>query len=117
MKKVLGLGMSACLSLALLGAYLGTGAVNAQAAGAASMAAQGRWDNEPSGMSEIEKRGFHDGVEGAHKDYGNHRSFDVHNREEFRHPRGAGHEKDLYRNAFERGYAVAVDHINHEHRW
>ena len=59
-----------------------------------------------------EQRGFYDGMEGAQRDFGNHRRPDVNNREEYRNPddiRGwARHE---YREGFRRGYYLGVRQI------
>ena len=58
------------------------------------------------------RRGFHDGVEGARKDYQNHRPPNVNNRDEYRNPHFiAPPDRHDYREGFRRGYAVAVSHI------
>ena len=74
------------------------------------------WDAPPAEYDEVSRLGFHDGVEGARKDFGNHRSPDPHNREEFRHPHVKDRDKDAYRSAFERGYQVGWDHVQQERR-
>jgi ribosome modulation factor len=74
--------------------------------------AHGPWEGPPSEYSDIQRRGFHDGIEGARKDYQNHRPPNVENRDEYRHPNNV--PRDLrhdYRDAFRRGYQVGVDHI------
>src|SRR5882757_3701249 len=73
---------------------------------------QGGWDTPPQEYREIERRGFHDGLEGARKDYDNHRPPATSNRDEFRHPDVPGRDRAAYRNAFARGYRVGWDHIN-----
>ena len=73
------------------------------------------WDTPPSEYDEISRKGFHDGIEGARKDYENHRRPDPHNRDEFRHPSVPHHDRETYRQAFERGYQVGVDHMMHGH--
>ena len=71
------------------------------------------WDRMPRGFSDIQRRGFHDGIEGAKKDYDNHRRPDVNNRDEYRHPDDVPREMwDPYRDAFRRGYYAAVNHLN-----
>ncbi len=75
-------------------------------------AAPGRWDVIPSAYNQIQRRGFLDGMEGARKDYGNHRRPDVNNRDEFRHPDDV--PRDLwgaYREAFRRGYSQTMSHL------
>ena len=74
------------------------------------------WDEAPAEFDEISRKGFHDGVEGARKDFGNHRAPDPHNRDEFRHPHVRDRDKEAYRHGFERGYQVGWDHISHEQR-
>jgi len=73
---------------------------------------QGGWDAPPQDFQdEVRRNGFQDGIEGARKDYENHRAPNVNNRDEFRHPhvpRGARHD---YREGFRRGYDVGVQHM------
>jgi ribosome modulation factor len=70
------------------------------------------WTRVPDDYrSDMARRGYHDGIEGARKDFENHRQPNVNNREEYRHPdvpHGARHE---YREAFQRGYQRGVENI------
>jgi hypothetical protein len=76
------------------------------------------WTQYPDDYhSDISRRAFHDGVEGARRDFENHRSPNVENRDEFRHPPVGGHERHEYREAFRRGYEVGVEHIYRGHRY
>ena len=84
------------------------------AASPVAMYGQEPWETPPAEFDEVSRLGFHDGVEGARKDFGNHRSPDPHNRDEFRHPHVKGRDKEAYRRGFERGYQVGWDHITHE---
>ncbi len=65
----------------------------------------------PSEYTDIQKRGFHDGMEGARKDYENHRRPDVNNRDEYRHPNVPRELRHEYREGFERGYDAGVRHM------
>ena len=78
---------------------------------------RGGWDAPPGEFrAEIQQRGFRDGIEGARRDFQNHRSPNVNRRDEFRHPEGVpGPLRDQYRQAFRRGYDVAVRRMT-EHR-
>lgn len=69
------------------------------------------WDAPPQELNEIQRRGFHDGLEGAHRDFDNHRRPDVNNRDEYRHPHLAPEEREAYREGFRRGYQVGVRHL------
>ena len=71
----------------------------------------GGWDNTPSAFNEAQRRGFHDGIEGARKDYENHRRPDVNNRDEYRHPNVSRDLRHDYREGFERGYDDGVRHL------
>ncbi len=71
------------------------------------------WEAPPPEFQEVERRGFHDGIEGARKDFGNHRPPSVENRDEYRHPPVSGADRRAYRQAFRRGYQAGVDHIYH----
>ena len=68
------------------------------------------WDAPPSEFNDIQRRGYHEGIEGARKDHENHRKPDPKNRDEYRHPHDipAG-LRDSYREAFVRGYAKGVN--------
>lgn len=57
------------------------------------------------------RRGFEDGMEGAIKDFGNHRRPDPNNRDEFRHPPVPGPLREDYRDGFRRGYRQAMSDL------
>ena len=48
------------------------------------------WDAPPGELREFQRRGFLDGVQGAERDFQNHRIWNVNNRDEFRHPQVPG---------------------------
>jgi hypothetical protein len=69
-----------------------------------------------SGQHEAEEawehRGFYDGIEGAERDFRNHRRPDVNNREEYRDPDSIpGWARHEYREGFRRGYYLRVRQI------
>lgn len=106
------------LSLTLLA---GTAAASAQYFGPPAPPqayGQGGWDAPPPEFREAMRRGFHDGVEGARKDYENHRRPTPENRDEYRNPKFiAPPERRDYREGFRRGYEVAVRHIYGDRGW
>ena len=65
----------------------------------------------PQELREIERQGFHDGIEGARRDFENHRRPDVDNRDEFRRPPVPPASWEEYRHGFRRGYQVGVEHL------
>lgn len=69
------------------------------------------WEIPPGEFNDIQRRGFHDGIEGARKDYGNHRHPDVDNREEYRSPDLPPNLREPYRAAFRRGYQMSASHL------
>ena len=70
------------------------------------------WDAVPPEFREVQQRGFHDGVEGARKDFENHRQPNVNNRDEFRHPNFIQRpDRRDYRFGFQRGYETAARHL------
>ena len=70
------------------------------------------WTRSPDQYrSDIGRRGFHDGIEGARRDFQNHRPPNVNNRDEYRHPNVGGQARHEYREAFRRGYQVGVQNI------
>lgn len=72
---------------------------------------RGGWDAPPGELNEIQRRGFHDGIEGARRDFDNHRRPDVNNRDEYRHPHLPPEEREAYRDGFRRGYRMGVRHL------
>ena len=118
MKRMSGVFMAAAVASVCL---MGTINQPAQAAGIAGGTAMGfgqygpppgeEWNVPPREYDEVSRKGFHDGVEGARKDAGNHRRPDVNNRDEFRHPDVHGRDKEAYRRAFENGYRLGVQHF------
>ena len=77
------------------------------------------WDAPPNEFDALRRQGFQDGIEGAHKDFDNHRRPDVNNREEYRRPHLPPEQRETYREGFRRGYQVAIDHMmggrDHDH--
>lgn len=69
------------------------------------------WDRPPAEFREIQRQGFHDGIEGARKDFDNHRAPNVNNRDEYRHPHVSPSAREDYREGFRRGYDVAMNHL------
>jgi hypothetical protein len=70
------------------------------------------WEAPPPQFIAAQQRGYHDGVEGARKDYDNHRPPNVNNRDEYRNPHFiAPPDRRSYREGFREGYHVAVQHI------
>jgi hypothetical protein len=71
----------------------------------------GGWDAAPQEFRDIQRQGFHDGIEGARKDVDNHRRPDVNNRDEFRRPPVPRESWREYREGFRRGYETAMSHL------
>src|ERR1700741_3688438 len=71
----------------------------------------GAWINAPSEFNDAQRRGYQDGVVGARKDYENHRTPKVNNRDEYRHPDVPRELRHDYREGFRRGYDNGVRHM------
>ena len=69
------------------------------------------WDSIPREYREFQRQGFRDGLQGAQRDFGNHRRPDVNNREEFRSPKVPPAMVNDYRDGFRRGYDAGVRHF------
>ena len=102
----------AAVALALMMAST-TGTLTAQYYGPPARYAKGPdWEQVPSEFRAAQQRGFHDGIEGAKRDFKNHREPNVENRDEFRNPHFIPPpDREDYRMGFRRGYEVAVHHI------
>lgn len=73
---------------------------------------RGGWDQAPREFRDAMRRGYNDGVNGARKDFENHRRPTPNNRDEYRNPSFiAPPDRHDYRIGFRRGYQVAVQHI------
>ena len=99
--------------LAFLAGYSGNSKSWAAPLPLAAPAAYGQegWEMPPGEFNELQRRGFHEGIEGARRDYGNHRNPDVNNREEYRNSDLRGDERRVYKEAFRRGYDMAASHL------
>ena len=91
----------------------GTGAGRAQYGPPQQGYAQGGWDAPPAEYrDDLHRQAFHDGIEAARHDFGAHLPLKPELHEEFRHPQvpdpGA---RDMYRDAYRRGYSMAVEHL------
>jgi hypothetical protein len=71
----------------------------------------GGWDVPPQEFRDIQRQGYHEGIEGARKDFDNHRHPDVNNRDEYRHPHVPSSARGDYRDGFRRGYETAMSHM------
>jgi hypothetical protein len=69
------------------------------------------WDAPPGEFRDVQRQGFHDGIEGARQDFDHHRMPDVNNRKEYRHPHVDSAVREDYREGFRRGYDVAMHHM------
>ena len=74
------------------------------------------WDQPPHEFREVQRQGFHDGVEGAKKDFEHHRMPDVNNRDEYRHPNVSKAYREDYREGYRRGYDAAMAHMTGQPR-
>lgn len=109
--KWIGLSMLS-LSLALIIPNKANASAAPSGAPAAALAQDhGGWDSPPGEFREIQRQGFHDGVEGARKDFDNHRRPDVDNRDEYRHPHVAESAREDYRQGYREGYQKGVEHL------
>ena len=101
---------AALLSLAM---FATTGlAANAQYGYYGHGPAPQSWEAPPAQFIAAQQRGYRDGVEGARKDFDNHRPPNVNNRDEYRNPHFiAPPDRADYQHGFREGYRTAVEHI------
>ena len=76
---------------------------------------RGQWDAPPAEFRDIQRRGFHDGIEAARRDIADQRPPDVERKREFREPPVPPEGRDEYREGFHRGYDMALAHFRDEH--
>jgi hypothetical protein len=75
---------------------------------------EGRWDEPPSEYRDAQRRGFHDGIEAARRDFQSRRHKDADDHEMYRHPPVERDLRSDYRNAFREGYSRAMNHMRDE---
>ncbi len=71
----------------------------------------GGWDQPPAEYRDVQRQGFRDGIEAAHRDFDHHRHADAGDHEQFRHPPVPRGVRDDYREGFRHGYEVAMHHL------
>ncbi|HWG21532.1 MAG TPA: hypothetical protein VG225_13465 [Terracidiphilus sp.] len=102
-----------------LGAPIGLTTAKAHAAAPpqplAGISQERPWDQPPDEFRDVQRRGFHDGIESARRDYDHHRRKDADDHERFRHPPVDRSLRDDYRDGFRRGYETAMNHMRGEH--
>lgn len=67
--------------------------------------------------SDAERRGYHEGVEEAHRDFQYRRRGDADDHDEYRNPPVPPELADEYREGFMRGYTVAWSRLNGDAAW
>ncbi|MFZ0745435.1 MAG: hypothetical protein WAM85_13575 [Terracidiphilus sp.] len=75
----------------------------------------GDWDAPPQEFREVQRQGFHDGIEAARKDFEHHRHADADDHDQYRHPHVPHDQRDDYRDGFRRGYQRAMAHLSGDH--
>jgi len=107
------------LRIASLGgcaAFLLLSAPRTHAASTASFAIgfaqdRGGWDRADDAWNDVQRRGFHEGIEAARSDVANRRRPDADSHDDYRHPHVPGPMRQAYRESFLRGYNVAMSHL------
>lgn len=105
-------GVSGCAAFLLLSAPRVHAAFQGTQQGFYGQDRDHDWDRPPDNWNDIQRRGFHDGIEGARRDVGNHRQPDPDNRDEYRRPENVPPQMwNAYRDAFRRGYRAGMSHF------
>jgi hypothetical protein len=96
------------------------GMMSARAHAATAPAAPGfyqerPWDQPPDEYRDVQRQGFHDGVEAARHDWDRHRHKDADDHERYKHPPVDRSLHGDYRDGFRHGYQVAMDHMRDHH--
>ena len=71
----------------------------------------GGWDAPPAEFQDLQRQAFHDGIMAAHQDFDNHMRPNYAAHPEFRHPHVPPPARSDYRQAYQRGYMVAMHHL------
>ncbi len=103
--------VTSTFALAFMACYPGAQKAFSDPAPEPAAFGQERWEMPPREFNEIQRHGFRDGIEGARRDFGNHRRPDVNNREEYRNCNMGPGVCEVYMDAFRRGYDQAASHL------
>ena len=78
---------------------------------------RGGWDAPPQEFQDVQRQGFHAGIEAARDDFERHHHADMDHRREYKRPPVPPRDRDAYREGFHRGYNSAFSHFRegHEH--
>src|SRR5208337_4093273 len=75
---------------------------------------RGGWDAPPQEFRDVQRQGFHDGVEAGRSDFENHHDPNVNRKRNFRRPPVPPPDRDEYREGFRRGYDMAFSHFRED---
>jgi hypothetical protein len=70
----------------------------------------GQWDSPPANSSDVDRRGFQDGVEAARNDFANRSNMNPRRSPLYRHPPVDRHSRNEYRSSFMHGYNMSMQH-------
>ena len=73
---------------------------------------QGGWDAPPQGYTDVQRQGFHEGMQAARHDVQTQQQPDPRRHMEFRHPSVPPEARDQYREAFRQGYFMTMRHMH-----
>lgn len=73
-----------------------------------------RWDQAPNEYRDAQRRGFHEGVEAARRDFADHRHADADDHDVYKHPPVDESARRDFRDGFREGYHRAMDHLKHD---
>ncbi len=107
-RVALGTAMGIVLSTSLI-------ARSAAAAGQNSILDNLPWMQPPAEFKEMQKQGFHAGVQAAVKDYDKHRDPDLERHKEYVHPKVDKSYVPDYRDGYRQGYNDAYKHLTKTH--
>jgi hypothetical protein len=72
------------------------------------------WDRTPDGYRDVQRQGFHEGMEAARRDYMEHRHADADDHDVYKHPPVDERDRRIFRDGFKEGYRRAMDHMKHD---
>lgn len=76
------------------------------------------WDRPRDDWQDAQRRGFHEGIEAARRDFADHRHADADDHPQFKHPPVDRDDVRAFRDGFKEGYRRALDHMRsdrHDH--
>ena len=99
------------IALAVPAGFVSAHAYAAPASAAGQYGQERPWDQAPDEYRDIQRQGFHEGLEAARSDWQNHSHKDMDDHRMYKHPPVDRQFVNDFRDGFKHGYEMAMRHM------